>query len=153
MQKAHLIILKAIVFSVFGLGLLVVYWHLFIALKEEPISFQEILSSHNYQTPQSLDIFLTPLDNNQFGFTYTSFDGDKVNGQIRYPQAKNQATPFYSVFPPSAEVMNAGGVAHSRIAQQSPRSTRLLISPPKRAMWLLPLMPDTTAAVKIQIFQ
>jgi len=93
MQGTHLKVIKVILFSVLGLSLLALYWYLFVALKEEPIDFQEILSSYNYQTPRSLDISLTPLGNNQFGFSFTSFDDDRVNGQIRYPQTKKSSYP------------------------------------------------------------
>lgn len=93
MQRTHLKIVQVISFGLVGLGLLALYWYLFIALKEEPMTFQEILSTYNYQAPQSLDISLTPLGNNQFGLSFTSFDGDRVNGQIRYPQAKKSSHP------------------------------------------------------------
>lgn len=93
MHKAPSKIIKVLSISILAVGLMAIYWYLFIALKTMPMNYAEILSSYNYQAPQDINFALTPLGNNQFSFSFTSFDGNKVNGQIRYPQVDKQTYP------------------------------------------------------------
>lgn len=94
MQRTPSKIIKVLSIGILAFSLIALYWYLFIALKEEPMTYEEILSSYNYQTLRDIDFSLTPRGNNQFSFSFTSFDGDKVNGQIRYPQIEK---PIYPV--------------------------------------------------------
>lgn len=75
-----------------ALGLL---WYLLFALKEIPVPEAEIISTYQYQTPSQINFLLTAINEKQFNFTYTSFDGATVNGRISYP--KEQVGQKYPV--------------------------------------------------------
>ncbi|WP_299586191.1 alpha/beta fold hydrolase [uncultured Microbulbifer sp.] len=93
MQRTSAQIIKALPLGILGFASMALYWYLFIALKGEPMSYEEVVSSYNYQAPQNIDFSLTPLGNRQFSFSFSSFDGDRVNGQIRYPQTEKPSYP------------------------------------------------------------
>lgn len=61
------------------------YWYAFIALEESPMEQGDILEAYEYQSVESLELALHETSPNVFSFTYESFDGEVVYGQISYP--------------------------------------------------------------------
>ncbi len=86
---------KALALFVIFAAVLGLLWYLLFALKQAPVPEAEIISAYQYQTPSPINFVLTEIDENQFDFTYTSFDGDTVNGRISYP--KEQVGQKYPV--------------------------------------------------------
>lgn len=66
-------------------------WYKFIALKEIPMEQNKILQQYEYRSNDNVEISLVKISPHQYSFTYLSFDGSIVNGQITYPEieAKN----------------------------------------------------------------
>lgn len=60
-------------------------WYEFVALKAVPMAQSEILEAYEYQPHESLEMTMTETSPNVFAFTYESFDGEVVYGQISYP--------------------------------------------------------------------
>ncbi len=73
--------------------LMFLYWYEFIALEELPIEQSEILKAYDYQPVEDLEMTMTETDPNVFAFTYKSFDGEVVYGQISYPDAESERYP------------------------------------------------------------
>lgn len=69
------------------------YWYKFIALKEMPLEQNEILQAYIYQPKERLEMKMTETDPNIFTFTFESFDGEVVYGQISYPDEKSEQYP------------------------------------------------------------
>lgn len=69
------------------------YWYEFIALEEMPMEQSEILKAYDYQPNESLEMTMTETDPNVFTFTYDSFDGEVVYGQISYPDDESEKYP------------------------------------------------------------
>jgi len=69
------------------------YWYKFIALKEMPLEQNEILQAYMYQPKERLEMKMTETDPNIFTFTFESFDGEVVYGQISYPDGKSEQYP------------------------------------------------------------
>lgn len=69
------------------------YWYKFIALKEMPLEQNEILQAYIYQPKERLEMKMTETDPNIFTFTFESFDGEVVYGQISYPDGKSEQYP------------------------------------------------------------
>lgn len=69
------------------------YWYKFIALKEMPLEQNEILQAYMYQPKERLEMKMTETDPNIFTFTFESFDGEVVYGQISYPDEKSEQYP------------------------------------------------------------
>lgn len=73
--------------------LIFVYWHEFVALEEVPMEQSEILSAYEYQPNENLEMTMTETGSNVFSFTYESFDGEVVYGQISYPDSESDKYP------------------------------------------------------------
>ena len=73
--------------------LLFLYWYGFIALNEVPMSQSEILNAYDYEPRENLGMTMTEISPNVFSFTYESFDGDVVHGQISYPDDSSSTYP------------------------------------------------------------
>lgn len=69
------------------------YWHNFIALKEMPMAQSEILEAYEYASVQGLEMTMTAAAPNVSSFTYKSFDGEMVYGQIAYPDQVSEKYP------------------------------------------------------------
>ena len=69
------------------------YWYEFIALEEVPMEQSEILKAYDYRPNESLEMTMTETDPNVFTFTYDSFDGEVVYGQISYPDNESEKYP------------------------------------------------------------
>ena len=63
---------------------LFLYWYAFIALEEMPMEQGDILEAYQYPSVESLKLDMTETRPNVFSFTYESFDGAVVYGQISY---------------------------------------------------------------------
>jgi len=86
--------IKKISFAFVLAALLVfLYWYEFIALEEVPIEQREILKAYDYQPVEDLELTMTEMDARVFAFTYKSFDGQVVYGQISYPDAESEKYP------------------------------------------------------------
>jgi cephalosporin-C deacetylase-like acetyl esterase len=83
------IIIVLLFFLLTGLFL---FWYVFFSLKAQEMSQQEIISSYEYQ-PDNRNLQLTEISYRTFQFSYTSFDGDTVNGQISYPRKERESYP------------------------------------------------------------
>jgi dienelactone hydrolase len=73
--------------------LVVLYWYEFIALEELPIEQSEILKAYDYLPVKDLKMKMTETDPHVFAFTYRSFDGEVVYGQLSYPDAESEKYP------------------------------------------------------------
>ncbi len=82
---------KLIIFIPLTLALLLVTWYICIALDREPISQAVLLEKYQYQPDPELQLQLKANGPRSYLFSYTSFDGEIVNGQISYP-AKTAAS-------------------------------------------------------------
>jgi len=69
------------------------FWYIFIALKEKPMLQEDIISAYQYEKVQQLNFVLTKISPRTFHFTFNSFDGDIVKGQISYPEEKSDNYP------------------------------------------------------------
>ena len=69
------------------------YWYFFISLKEMPITQSEFTSRYDYTKNSNVNIELSQLEPNIYTFTYQSFDGAIVNGQISFPEKQAEAYP------------------------------------------------------------
>lgn len=73
--------------------LLFATWYFFIALKPVPMSQTDILSAYEYQGDKSINLKLAPLEDRNYEFTFKSFDGQEVTGQIAYPETISRSYP------------------------------------------------------------
>lgn len=69
------------------------YWYKFIALEEMPMEQSEILQAYKYQPNKNLEMKMTETDPNIFTFTFKTFDGEVVYGQISYPDEESEKYP------------------------------------------------------------
>lgn len=70
-------------------------WYAIFGLHYYDVTQQEIHSKYSYQLPTDLQMQVSPISQTQFSFTYTSFDGAIVNGEIHYPtQLKELRAPI-----------------------------------------------------------
>ena len=83
---------RIIVLSVSVLTGLFLFWYVFFALKAQEMSQQEIISAYEYQS-ENRNLQLTEIAERTFQFSYASFDGDLVNGQISYPRQELESYP------------------------------------------------------------
>jgi dienelactone hydrolase len=83
---------RMIFLSVSTLTGTLLFWYFFIALDTQVMSQQEIIAAYDYE-PENRDLILTEISERKFQFSYTSFDGDVVNGQISYPLKHNESYP------------------------------------------------------------
>ncbi|KKO45689.1 acetyl esterase [Arsukibacterium ikkense] len=61
-------------------------WYGVFGLKPYQVSPEEISQHYSYPIVQPVAMQLQQLDTNSYSFSYRSFDGATVNGQLRYPQ-------------------------------------------------------------------
>jgi len=87
MLKKIGIIIATIFILVFG------YWYSFLALDEIPMEQTEIIQKYRYDSSLVVEMVLTEVEPRIFTFTYKSFDGNIVNGQISYPNTKKESYP------------------------------------------------------------
>lgn len=72
---------------------LFIFWFTFIALKENPVKQSVILQQYQYQIKQDIKMKFEEIEPRVFAFTYESFDGSLVNGQISYPKVTSEKYP------------------------------------------------------------
>ncbi len=84
---------KLLIFIPLTLALLFVTWYLCIALDEEPISQSALLEKYQYQPNSQLQLKLKENGPRAYLFSYTSFDGEIVNGKISYPDQIAESYP------------------------------------------------------------
>ena len=78
---------------VLAVVLMFLYWYEFIALEELPIEQSEILKAYDYQSVEDLEMTMTESAPHVFAFTFRSFDGEVVYGQISYPDSEAEKYP------------------------------------------------------------
>jgi dienelactone hydrolase len=64
------------------------YWYSFVALDDAPMEQTTILKKYQYEASKNTELALKEIQPGIFSFTYKSFDGSIVNGQISYPNNK-----------------------------------------------------------------
>jgi dienelactone hydrolase len=69
------------------------YWYVFLALDETPIEQSEIIKQYQYDKSKTIELTLMEVKPRLFTFTYKSFDGSIVNGQISYPTSYSEKYP------------------------------------------------------------
>lgn len=81
--------------AIAGLALcsVILFWYAFIALKVQPLPQGEILDSYAFPAPENIEMTLTEIGERDFSFSYKSFDGAVVNGQISYPSIEQETYP------------------------------------------------------------
>lgn len=60
-------------------------YYAFFTLDNEPIALEDLLQQYQYRQNHQLQLELEPAGERMFKFSYQSFDGSRVNGQISYP--------------------------------------------------------------------
>lgn len=73
--------------------LTILFWYMFIALEEAPMDQSAILKAYDYQPKDELELTMTETGPGTFSFTYDSFDGAVVYGQISYPDIEADKYP------------------------------------------------------------
>ncbi|MEW9799653.1 alpha/beta hydrolase family protein [Alteromonas sp. CYL-A6] len=70
-----------------GLVVLVIAtsWYSVYGLKPYHVSSQDISERYSYVQPDPIDLVQSQLDSCCYSFTYKSFDGENVNGQLHLP--------------------------------------------------------------------
>ena len=68
-------------------------YYAFFTLDTENLTTEQIVDSYNYTPVEHMDFELNELDDRLFEFSYTTFDGSKVKGQINYPQEVKDKYP------------------------------------------------------------
>lgn len=79
--------------TVLTLSSIALFWYSAIALKEQPIPADKIVASYAFQVPKNIEMFIEDIGGGQFSFSYKSFDGAMVNGQISYPPIDKASYP------------------------------------------------------------
>lgn len=83
-------VLKVIAGLFFFLGFI---YYVFFTLKTENLTVQQVIDSYNYTSVEHMDFKLNELNEKLFEFSYTTFDGSKVKGQINYPSEVKDKYP------------------------------------------------------------
>ena len=87
-------LIMKMVLAVLLAGLLAfLYWYEFVALEEVPMAQSEILRAYDYQPNGNLEMKMTEIGPKVFSFTYQSFDGEVVYGQVSYPDRESDKYP------------------------------------------------------------
>lgn len=90
-------------------------WYLVYGLKPYQVSTQDISERYSYVQPDPIDWVLSQMDSCRYSFTYKSFDGENVNGQLHLPvDIKHIAKPI-----PVLIGMHAMGRSHERWFQDN----------------------------------
>lgn len=76
-----------------ALSSLTLFWYAFIALKEQPIPQDKIVAAYTFRAPDNIEMALEDIGGGRFSFSYKSFDGAIVNGQISYPPVEKESYP------------------------------------------------------------
>ena len=76
---------KILILAPLTIAALALVWYLCIALDQEPISQAVLLEKYQYEPNPQLQVKLHQDGPNSYSFTYSSFDGELVNGKISYP--------------------------------------------------------------------
>jgi dienelactone hydrolase len=75
------------------LSTLAFIYYLFFTLDNNPLSLEDVLQAYKYKPEPQVELTLTKLEDRLFEFTYTSFDGSTVKGQINYPNIIKETYP------------------------------------------------------------
>ncbi|MDG2118886.1 MAG: alpha/beta fold hydrolase [Gammaproteobacteria bacterium] len=85
-----------IIFGVLiSLTVLSLYWYAFVALKEFSIPQEDIIDAYTYEPLSDLEMEVEQIEADKYKFSYKSFDGAVVNGQLSYPSIKSQKYPVF----------------------------------------------------------
>lgn len=85
-----------IIFGVLiSLTVLSFYWYAFVALKEFSIPQEDIIDAYTYEPLSDLEMEVEQIEADKYKFSYKSFDGAVVNGQLSYPSIKSQKYPAF----------------------------------------------------------
>ncbi|WP_160151490.1 dienelactone hydrolase family protein [Microbulbifer sp. ALW1] len=86
-------LVKASAIACLAICFLALLWYTFFAIKQQPIPQDEILDSYTYQAPEDIKMTLKDIGDRNYSFSYRSFDGAVVNGQISYPSIEQESYP------------------------------------------------------------
>ena len=67
-------------------------WFFNFTLSPYPVTPEQIHAHYAYKTPDNLQWQQTKLEENYYEFTYKTFDGQTVNGRIKYPKTRSELT-------------------------------------------------------------
>ncbi|OKY26408.1 MULTISPECIES: alpha/beta hydrolase family protein [Thalassotalea] len=70
-----------------------VSWYTVFGLKAYKVNVQELEELYSYQK-QAVNVNLTALEKGQFNITFNSFDGERVYGQLTYPENADPSQPI-----------------------------------------------------------
>lgn len=65
-------------------------WFFNFTLSPYPVTPEQINAHYAYQTPDNLEWQQTEIEKNYYEFTYKTFDGQTVNGRIKYPDTYSE---------------------------------------------------------------
>jgi len=68
-------------------------YFLFFTLDTEHLTTQQVVDSYQYSSFKNIDFKLNKLKERLFEFSYTTFDGTRVKGQINYPDVVKDKYP------------------------------------------------------------
>lgn len=83
-------VLKVITGALFFLGAI---YYMFFTLDTENLTTEQVVDSYNYTAVEDMDFQLNEISERLFEFSYTTFDGSKVKGQINYPSEVKDKYP------------------------------------------------------------
>ncbi|PKM18905.1 MAG: acetylesterase [Gammaproteobacteria bacterium HGW-Gammaproteobacteria-15] len=90
-------------------------WYTLFGLKPYTVSAADVTQRYAYTLPQPVDLQLQQDENNGYHFHYSSFDGARVNGYMRFPDTdKDMSSPV-----PVLIAAHAMGRAYQRWWQDS----------------------------------
>lgn len=101
---AYAALIIAGIFTLAGSG-----WYFTFALSPYQVTQEQLNSYYANQPQHSLNWQQTALDETNYEFTYRSFDGEVVNGRIRYP------SPLVDISQPIPVMIGAHGMGRSQI--------------------------------------
>lgn len=84
-------------------------WYFTFALSPYQVSQEQLDTYYSYQIQKVLNWQQTALDERNYEFTYRSFDGEVVNGRIRYPR------PMAEIAQPIPVMIGVHGMGRSQI--------------------------------------
>lgn len=69
------------------------FYYLFFTLDTEYVTTQQVVDRYQYSSVENKEFKLNQIKERLFEFSYTTFDGTKVQGQINYPEAIKDKYP------------------------------------------------------------
>ena len=84
---------KISIASVSLLVILGLVYYTFFTLDDMPINHEKMVTAYHYKQSSDINMQLNKIDAKTFRFSYKSFDGEIVNGQLSYPKRVAESYP------------------------------------------------------------